>query len=92
MDNDFFQMMWDRTAQVVEEVLIAWGHVESMTPLEVARRVLLGELETLAFVMDVEDRFPEHLCPLDDFHLWMLLQAFIKETSVGAPHSTDTMS
>jgi hypothetical protein len=83
MDSDFFQMMWDRTAQVVDDVLAEWARLESMTPIEVARRVLLGELDTPAFVMDVEDRFPQSLWPLDDFHTWLLLQDFIKQTSVG---------
>lgn len=88
MDLDFWQGIWDRTGEAVAAELAEFARVEGVTPPEMARRLLLGEVDTPTFVMSVEDRFPKELWPVDDFHVWMHLQQHLKESRIPA----DTMS
>ena len=82
MEMQFWQGIWDRTGEAVAAELEELVQVEGVTPADMAHRLLLGESDTSAFVMGVEDRFPKELGPVDDFHIWLHLQEYLKEPRV----------
>lgn len=84
MDKDFWQGKWDRTGEAVSGELEVFARLENVTPLEMARRLLVGEYDTAAFVMSVEDRFPEELWPVDDLQVWLHVQAYLQASRVPA--------
>jgi len=82
MDRDFWQGKWDRTGEAVSSELEIFARLEEVTPLEMTRRLLLGDSDTTAFVMSVEDHFPKELWPVDDFQVWLQLQDYLKQSRV----------